>query len=67
MLGTDFLRIGLLQDDCEAHTASRNLVMMIIEKLINLSKLPPRNSYFIFLPHKYEKINGGLGRAMAIV
>jgi kynurenine formamidase len=41
--------------------------MLVVEKLINLSKLPPRGAYYIFLPLKLENGTGSPGRAIAVI
>ena len=41
--------------------------MRYIELLTNLSELPVRGAYFVFLPVKIAGSSGGPGRAMALL
>ena len=67
LVGLDALGLGMFQDDYEPHLAAMKAGMIIVEKLTNLSELPPRGSYFLFLPWKVKGAGGGLGRAIAFV
>lgn len=67
LVGMDTLGLGLMQDDYQGHIAAGKAGMIVVEKLINFDQLPTRGSFFIFLPHKFEGISGGLGRALAFV
>jgi kynurenine formamidase len=67
LVGVDTLGLGMFQDDYEPHLVAMHAGMIIVEKLIHLSELPPRGAYFIFLPIKTKGAGGGLGRAIAIV
>ena len=61
------LGIGMFQDDYEPHLVAGHAGIIVVEKLTNLSELPARGAFFIFLPWKVKKASGGLGRAIAIV
>jgi isatin hydrolase len=67
LVGLDTLGIGMYQDDYEPHLVAGHAGMIVVEKLTNLSELPARGAYFIFLPWKVKRASGGLGRAIAIV
>ena len=41
--------------------------MRYVELLTNLSELPVRGTYFIFMPLKISGSSGGPGRAMALL
>jgi kynurenine formamidase len=67
LVGLDTLGIGMFQDDYEPHLVAGHAGMIVVEKLTNLSELPPRGAFFIFLPWKVKRASGGLGRAIALV
>lgn len=67
LVGLDALGLGMFQDDYEPHLVAMHAGVIIVEKLINLTLLPPRGAYFIFLPIKVKGAGGGLGRAIAIL
>lgn len=67
LVGLDALGLGMFQDDYEPHLPAMHAGMIIVEKLTNLSELPPRGAFFIFLPWKVKGAGGGVGRAIAIV
>jgi kynurenine formamidase len=67
LVGLDTLGIGMFQDDYEPHLVAGHAGMIVVEKLTNLSELPPRGAFFLFLPWKVKGASGGLGRAVAIV
>jgi kynurenine formamidase len=67
LVGIDGSGIGPVEGDYGVHVAGLKHGMVFVEKLIGLGELPPRGSYFIFLPIKV--IGGGAapGRAIAFV
>jgi kynurenine formamidase len=66
-LGFDTVSTGSIQADGDPHWAALGSGAVLVEKLIGLGQLPPRGSYFIFMPIKTEESTGGPGRAVAIV
>lgn len=66
-VGGDFPSTGPVQADPEPHWAGLGKGMVLVEKLVNLGKLPPRGAYYIFLPLRLENASGSPGRAIAIV
>ncbi len=67
LVGLDALGMGMFQDDYEPHVAAMRHGMILVEKLIRLTELPPRGAFFLFLPLKVKGASGGLGRAVAFV
>ena len=67
LVGVDTASMGSIQDDNTPHWAGLSKGLIFNEKLTNLGKLPPRGSYYIFLPLKIRGGSGGPGRAIAIV
>jgi len=66
-VGCDFPSLGQIQNDEGPHWIALENEMVVVEKLINLSRLPPRGAFYIFLPLKIENGTGSPGRAIAIV
>jgi len=66
-IGCDFPSLGQIQNDEGPHWTALGNEMVVVEKLTNLSKVPPRGAYYVFLPLKIEKGTGSPGRAIAIV
>lgn len=66
-IGGDWSSAGPLPNDKAAHWAALGKGIILVEKLVNLGKLPPRGSFYIFLPLKIEGGSGGPGRAIAIM
>ena len=66
-LVTDVPSLGATDDIQSVHYAGLGRGMVFIECLTNLDRLPPRGSYFIFLPLKVRRSSGCSGRAMAWV
>ena len=66
-IGTDFPSLGQIQNDEGPHWVALENEMVVVEKLINLSQLPPRGAYYMFFPLKLENGTGSPGRAIAIV
>jgi kynurenine formamidase len=66
-VGCDFPSFGQIQNDEGPHWIALENEMVIVEKLINLSQLPPRGAFYIFLPLRIENGTGSPGRAIAIV
>jgi kynurenine formamidase len=64
-LGTDGPSIGPAHDPNPSHWAGLRRGMNYIEGLANLSSLPERGGYFVFLPVKIAHSSGGPGRAFA--
>ena len=67
LVGLDALGFGMFEDDYEPHVVAMRAGMIILEKLIRLTELPPRGAFFMFLPLKVKGASGGLGRAIAFV
>lgn len=67
LVGIDALGLGMFEDDYEPHIIAMSAEMIIVEKLIRLTELPPRGAFFLFLPLKVKGASGGLGRAIAFV
>ena len=67
LVGLDTLGLGMFEDDYEPHVVAMHAGMIIVEKLIRLTELPPRGAFFVFLPLKVKGASGGLGRAIAFV
>lgn len=65
-IGIDARGIGGMQDDYSPHWAALGRGIYATENLTNLSQLPTRGAFFIFLPHKFEGATGGMGRAIAL-
>src|SRR4051794_29522961 len=66
-LVTDVPSLGACDDIQSVHYAGLGRGMVFIECLTRLQELPPRGSYFIFLPPKIRKSSGCFGRAIAFV
>ncbi|PSR26072.1 MAG: cyclase [Sulfobacillus benefaciens] len=66
-IGTDGPSIGPANDAQPVHVAALDGGLGIVEGLANLNRLPPRGSYFIFLPLKLGGGTGGPGRALAYI
>jgi kynurenine formamidase len=63
--GIDGGAMGGLPDDSPPHYVGLGAGMVFVERLINLTVLPARGAYFIFLPLKCEGGSGAPGRAIA--
>ncbi len=59
--------MGAAQDVASVHYELLGRGMVMVENLANLDRLPPRGSYFVFLPLKVARSSGCPGRAFAYV
>lgn len=66
-VGIDGVSVGSSHAGVVPHQFGLGNDMLYIELLANLRKLPPRGTFFIFLPLKVEGSTGGPGRAIAFV
>ena len=66
-IGIDAPSIGSAHDGVPVHQEGLGRGMRYIELLTNLSELPVRGAYFVFLPVKIAGSSGGPGRAMALL
>jgi kynurenine formamidase len=66
-VGCDFPSLGQIQNDEGPHWVALGKEMVVVEKLINLSKLPARGAFYMFLPLKIVNGTGAPGRAIAIL
>jgi kynurenine formamidase len=66
-IGCDFPSLGQIQNDEGPHWAALENEMVTVEKLMNLSRLPPRGAYYMFFPLKIQNGTGSPGRAIAIL
>lgn len=64
-IAIDAPSIGAIHDGVRPHQAGLFHRMIFVEGLTALDKLPPENSYFVFLPLKLEDSSGCPGRAIA--
>lgn len=67
MIGTDGTSMASSHEPFAVHVAGLGRGMVYIEALAKLEQLPPRGSYFIFLPVKVAGSSGGPGRAVGIL
>jgi kynurenine formamidase len=66
-LGIDAPSIGAAHEPNPAHYAGLSRGLVYVESLANLSLLPVRGSYFVFLPLRIARSSGAPGRAFAYV
>lgn len=66
-VGCDFPSLGQIQNDEGPHWTALGNEMLVVEKLINLSKLPSRGAYYMFLPLKIQNGTAAPGRAIAFL
>ena len=66
-IGIDAPSIGSAHDGVPVHQEGLGRGMRYVELLTNLSELPVRGSYFVFMPVKVADSSGGPGRAMALL
>ena len=66
-VGLDGTSVGASHDGAPPHQFGLGRGMLYVELLANLRRLPPRGSFFIFLPIKIGGSTGGPGRAIALV
>jgi kynurenine formamidase len=66
-VGTDGLSIGPAEGGAPTHLAGLPYGMTYVEALTGLDRLPPRGSWFLFLPLKLVDGTGGPGRAIAVL
>lgn len=66
-VGTDGVSIGGADHGEDAHLSGLTRGMVLIEALGALRQLPPRGSFFLFLPLKLAHGTGGPGRAIALI
>ena len=66
-IGIDAPSIGSAHDGVPVHQEGLGRGMRYVELLTNLSELPVRGAYFIFMPVKIAGSSGGPGRAMAFL
>ncbi len=67
LLATDAPTLGPADDIHSVHYTGLGRGMVFVECLAHLDQLPPRGSYFLFLPPKIARSSGCFGRAMAWV
>jgi kynurenine formamidase len=66
-IGLDGVSVGASHEGVPPHVFGLGRGMMYVELLANLSELPPRGAFFIFLPLKIQGGSAGPGRAVALV
>jgi len=66
-IGVDFPSIGQIQDDEGPHWAALENEIVVVEKLINLSLVPPQGAYYMCFPLKIVGGTGSPCRAIAII
>ena len=66
-VGTDGASMGSTHNGAPVHVFGLAREMVYVESLTNLGQLPPRGSYFIFLPLKVNGSSGCPGRAVALI
>lgn len=66
-IGTDAPSIAPVHAPVETHRVGLEAGMRYVEGLANLSSVPTRGAYFIFLPLKVARSSGAPGRAIALV